>query len=124
MLEDDDPPAPRMRNSKRAEKSGVRPTPIRWVHMCPCPPSGHVANGRVLIALASTILRTGFFSRKCHLRSLCRALTPFGHTQAEKSTKSRKRKEPAKELSKDEETIKRLKVSFNPSRHIDLSSDT
>ncbi|KAH9940747.1 uncharacterized protein BXZ73DRAFT_98578 [Epithele typhae] len=32
--------------------------------------------------------------------------------QAEKATKGRKRKEPAKELSKDEEAIKRLKVCF------------
>lgn len=88
MLEDDDPPAPRMRNSKRAEKSGVRPTPIRWVHMCPCPPSGHVANDRVLIALASTILRTGFFSRKCHLRSLCRPNAFRAHTGGEEYKES------------------------------------
>ena len=38
-------------------------------------------------------------------------LTPLGSVQGAKGTGSRKRKEPAKELSKDEETIKRLKVS-------------
>ena len=100
VLEDDPPPQKR----KKKADNGVRVYLRLSLHTSP----------------VLSVLHTQAKTKVCHASDVAATiLADRSHEQAEKgtATKGRKRKEGAKEISKDEETIKRLKVSSVPSPH-------
>ncbi len=67
---------------------------------------------------ALTLLRLQASTKVRRTRASGPTVVPADFVQTEKGTKGRKRKEGSKELSKDDETIKRLKVGLTRRRSI------